>query len=270
MKRLFLSIMTVTLLLLLSFGSVMAANSDTSAISTSLTGQRGQSVSLDLCLNNPDSQDHTWSISADSPINNYHPVLMLDGLAVSEIQIPAGQAVNVTLTLDIPADHPEGNTALTADFTDENQTLYSYYFWLNVSNDYGLTVSNQLNNLTATSGQSFNIQIDLTNTGALKQEDISLDFGLPSKWVVENITPQKMSLNAQESGSFDVQIFVPSTQAAGTSKIDVTGTSAYGQSETVTIPVDVKSSSSFGIIALILIVISIIVTFVFFKKYGRR
>ena len=269
MKKSLWTLMVLIFLMTSSLG-VMAATDGSTQVLPVITATKGETIQYDLYLQNNQSSVMTLNLVTDNLINAYHPQMLKDGYPLDTFTIEAGMGGIMTLALTIPDNQPIGETLLAITLVDQKGINHGSQLWISVNNDYCLVQSNQISNLSATSGKSFTLQLDVTNTGALVQDQIVPAFDLPSKWVVESVSPATMTLNQGETGSFQVQIYVPPTQSSGSNHLDVTMTSPYTTSYAETIPVNVTSSSSYGLFAIVLIIVAALGTLIYFKKHGRR
>ncbi len=101
-------------------------------------------------------------------------------------------------------------------------------------------------------------------------EGIGITADLPYKWVVESVTPEKLSLSPGESGAFRVGMMIPATQGSGNAEIGISAGNAEVQSQTLTIPVKVTANVNFALIIIGCVVAVGFATLIYFRKHGRR
>ncbi|MGB3367570.1 MAG: NEW3 domain-containing protein [Acidaminobacteraceae bacterium] len=258
------------LLVVVFYQSVFASSSDELIMMPSESAMKGDIISYNLLVDNADIAEHTFVLRESSSQQSYIPTLLIDGVMMNQLKIGAKSKQLATIQLKVPSEVQVGNTIIPISFVDEMGKYYSYFINIQINNDYALEITNQLNNLSVITGNSLSIQVDVSNTGAIAQDMIGLEYNLPSKWVLETVEPKTLTLEPGESGSFNVKIKVPSSQTAGTSNIDIKSSSQYVTSQLLTIPVTVSSNNSFGLIALVLIIATGFGTITYFRKHGRR
>jgi uncharacterized membrane protein len=257
-------------MLLMMSQSVYAASDSVVQMTPEINAIRGESIVYDVLLSNESATDHQISMVVEDSNSAYSPVLLQDNKVVTTIELASSSKLTVALQVTVPDNLSEGHTVIHLKLSDELGTIYDYPISIRISNDYALDITNQITNAQVISGKSFELQVEVTNTGALALETIKVEGNLPRKWVIESSSPEKVSLQSGETGTFNLKVFVPSSQTSGKSDVEFVAVSDHVSSEPLIIPVTVSTNQSFGMFAMVLIILAGLGTWFYFRKHGRR
>jgi uncharacterized membrane protein len=153
-----------------------------------------------------------------------------------------------------------GQYVASIDLTAIVKAKFSYSM---VTPDYKL-------NMTAAAGKANHFTIELQNTGSAPLEDISFSASKPSDWTV-TFSPDKVtSLAAGQTQQEDVVITPPEGKTvAGDYSITLRSSNAQ-VSSSMDVRVTVETSSIWGVVSIVIIVVVIAGLAVLFLRLGRR
>ena len=141
---------------------------------------------------------------------------------------------------------------------------------ITINKDYAITLVSDVNQLESLNGSTFSVQVVVTNTGNKTLENIVIMADLPYKWGVKSVSPETFSLAPKESTAVEVEVVIPSSQTAGNTKISLTAENDMARSEAISIPVKVTAKVNFALFFGGAVVLVALVTFIYFRKHGRR
>lgn len=138
--------------------------------------------------------------------------------------------------------------------------------------EFSMTTDSGKLSTTATSGKDNHFSINLKNTGSAALENIDLTVSKPDNWKV-TFSPDKdkvTSLGAGQTQQEDVIITPPSGKTVAGDYIITLNASNSQVSSNMQVRVTVETSSVWGIVSIIIIVIVIAGLVVLFLRLGRR
>ncbi len=240
-------------------------------------GTSDTSFSFSTDLINNGLKTRSYSLSASAPSGwtvRFTPASDSTQIAGIEVEPGSTQGINVSVTPPGTVEAGEYDISLSAVSAEE--TL-STDLKVIITGTYGLELSTPTGLLSfdAHAGEEKNVVLSITNTGNVDLQEVSLNSTLPSDWTV--------SYDLGEEGSENIISSIP----AG-STVEVTATVTPGQDavtgdysavftvsndeadDSAEFRVSVKTSTLWGIVALLLIAAVCGGVWYMFRKYGRR
>jgi uncharacterized membrane protein len=129
---------------------------------------------------------------------------------------------------------------------------------------------NQLYNTSVQSGKDNIYSIEVTNLGSAPIENITFDSTHPDGWEIK-YTPDKLeALKTGDPKVIDVNIKPPAKTVAGDYMITLRVSGKQASADKMDIRVTVKTSTIWGWVGVIIIIIVVAGLFVVFMRFGRR
>ena len=266
---------SLTLLILLPFlmGAalpVMALEPGATLLMPDLSVVPGGEAGSRVTVENTDGKAHVWQISITGLSDGYQASCLLEGKAVEKIEEKATEKKVLEIRLSSPANASttDGAFRLSLLREDGQETIMPLSF--SMDRTYSLETVPSANRIEVMNGKGVGFDVSVVNTGSKDLTKVGLQVELPYKWVLEKITPVETTLKSGESGLFHVRLSVPVTQASGNFTLKVIGTSNEVTGSVTAIPVQVAASAGYAIWILGMLLLVAVLTFLFFRKHGRR
>ena len=208
----------------------------------------------------------------------WKPTITFTGKEISSIPIgpmnygsPDSKTLSVSLspnqgTLPDPGEY---KLTLKATAGQLNQTIDLTAV---VKAKYQFSMSTDTGNLAtrATAGKDSHFLINLKNTGSVPLEDLNLSVSKPESWKV-TFSPEKIaSLGAGQSIQEDVTISPPSGKTVAGDYMITISSSNSQVSSSMDVRVTVETSSIWGLISIVIIIVVVAGLAFLFMKLGRR
>jgi uncharacterized membrane protein len=247
-----------------------AQEDTTTSIQSFLSGNKGESVTYSFEIINNDSLEHSYIVEKSEQSNLYQVQLVTTGNENNPIVLGSNDKKVAKLNLIIPKDSTLNSDEIKLNLIRDDSMKIGLSLSLEIKNDYGLVVVNQMKNLSGISGKSMTVDVVVQNSGHLDLNHIALEYNLPSKWVIESVSPADINLKSGEMGSFSIKLLIPSSQSPGNSNLEIKGISDQISSDSIVMPIKVSKNVTYGFFALGLLIIAVMITLLAFKKHGRR
>lgn len=250
---------------------------DTSGGSVSMTtdfpalkGDSSKTFQFTLRLTNDTSQELTFSLSGVGPDGWTVDVAPTGQDQAANAVVAAGAKSNIKVTVDPPqfadaGQYPITVTADAGDYKAETPLL------VELTGSFGMTMTTPDGrlNTTATAGNATTFPVVVTNTGTAPLVGVKLSGTAPTGWKVEfdTETIDQVPVGGQATAN---AIITPSGNAVAGDYV-VTLTARTDQvNQSMQVRTTVETSSTFGYIAIGLIVLVLVGLFLVFRRYGRR
>ena len=240
------------------------------SISFTSNSTPGNETVFNILVKNADNKPHKFTLNVSNIDKKIPFNYFADDKVINEISLSSNDSKSVTLKVNIPKDYSEKIIYFNAFVKRDDGPTYTLPGSIVLDNVYSIKLTSQINNISVISGQSFELEMGVKNTGLKELNKVNLNIKAPYKWVVENLSSDNIKLKPGESYIFKTKIFVPQTQVSGSNVLKVQAISDNATSQFIEIPVLVKSNPNYFYIILILLFTSIIGTLIYFKKHGRR
>ncbi len=185
--------------------------------------------------------------------------------------IAGGDKSTVSVTATPPADVASGQYPIGVQVTSQNGPSGSIQLTANVTGAAGLdaaTADGRLN-LSGHANHDSKEAITVTNTGTAPLTKVSLTATPPSGWQVTFDPPSIDSIDAGQSAQVTADIKPAKDALSGDYNVSVAVNGA-SKSKSLDLRYTVKTSRSWGLLGIALIVVAVVVLAGVIRKVGRR
>ena len=231
----------------------------------------GTSFSFDMTLINNRAAAQSYSLSAEAP-SGWQVSFVPSGESsqVASINVEAGSSQGLTATITPPDGLKEGEYTIPCTAISADETL-SADLSVTITGSYEVELSTPSGNLSfdAYANDEKTITLSVTNNGNVDLQNLNLTSSAPTGW---EVTFDESTINLLEAGSTkEVSAHVTPGENVMTGDYVTTITvSTEETSDSAEFRVSVKTRTSWGMIAVGIILILVIFLARIFKKYGRR
>ena len=231
----------------------------------------GTSFSFDATLVNNGGSAQSYSLSAEAP-SGWQVSFTPSGESsqVASIEVEAGSSAGLTIDVTPPETITEGEYTIPCTAVSASETL-STDLVVTITGTYDLTVSTPSGNLSldayANTEESFTLTV--TNTGNVDLSNINLSSSLPTDWEADFSESTIDTLEAGATKEVTVNL-TPSSDAITGDYVATITASTDEASADASFRVSIKTHTSWGIAAVVIILALLACLGVVFKKYGRR
>lgn len=234
-------------------------------------GASGTSFSFDTTLVNNRGTNQSYSLSAQTP-EGWQATFTPSGetSAVASLSVDAGASQGLTVSVTPPENVEKGDyeipiTAVSADDTLKTTLTVS------ITGTYAMTLStpDQRLSFDAYENKESTVTLSVTNTGNVDLTNLNLSSSAPTDWEVRF---SESTIDTLEAGATkEVTAFVkPGKNAVTGDYVTSISISNEQASANADFRVSVKTSTTWGIAAIAIIIVLVGVLGAIFKKYGRR
>ena len=234
-------------------------------------GVSGTSFSFETTIVNNRSTNQTYSLSADAP-DGWQVTFTPSGESanVASLSVDAGGSQVMTVGVLPPENVEKGEYTIPCAAVSANDTL-ALDLTVEVTGTYALTLSTPDGRLSfdAYENKEASVTLNVTNTGNVDLTNLNLTSSAPTDW---EVTFSESTIDTLEAGATkEVTAYVTPCENAVTGDY-VTSISASNSetSASADFRVSVKTSTTWGIAAIGVIVVLVLGLGFIFKKYGRR
>jgi len=222
-------------------------------------------------LTNNSSKDQSYSLGAKAPEGwevSFTP--SSDSKQIASISLQAGKSQGLDVEIKPPRAVKAGKYNIPIAAVSADETLETELQVI-ITGTYSIALSTPSGrlNMEAYAGKESSITLRVTNTGSADLKDINFSSSEPSNWSV-TFKPEKLDV-LQAGQSQEIKAFVkPSSRAiAGDYAVKVTASTNETNDE-AELRVMVKTSTIWGIIGVLIIIVLVGGLYWIFKVYGRR
>lgn len=253
-------------------GKTLPQQLSLSADFPSLEGTASTQFNYVLTIRNISATDILVNLKVDAPSG--FDVRFFEEYGSKElntIPIQAGQSKNISAKITPPENTAAGtyNVAITA-FTDSASARQNLS--LIIKGKPALTLSGPEGRLSldANAGKEKIIEVTVKNTGSAEAQNISLSSSAPSNWKIV-FDPDKIdSIAANQESKVKVHITPAGNALAGDYMINMSARSEENISTSQDFRVTVRTSTLWGIVAVLIIAVTVLVAVLAIRRYGRR
>jgi uncharacterized membrane protein len=236
-----------------------------------LKGQADAKFEFSIDVSNKSETDKNFTLSAQAPEKwetNFKPAY--EQKQISSLRIKGGQNQSVSVEVTPPKDSAAGTYPIIVSIgSGEKKVEVKLAIVLSGTYQLDAGTPTGLLSLDANVGKTSNLSIFVKNTGSAVNRNISFNSFKPENWKVE-FKPEKIeSLEPGALKQVEVSI-TPSAQSLVGDYSVAVSVEGEKSSKTVELRVNVKTSSAWGWIGLILIVLVIAGLGGLFLRLGRR
>ncbi|MCC8047031.1 MAG: NEW3 domain-containing protein [Clostridiales bacterium] len=263
---------TDTLTLTLNVAAEVRGESSFTSEYPEQQGATGTSFSFDATLVNNRTTDQTYSLSTETPTGWSVSIVPSDdtSTAIASIDVTAESSQGLTITVTPPETVEQGDYTIPVTASSANETL-SMELSINITGTYdiSLSTSDGLLSFDAYENKASSVTLVITNNGNVDLTDVTLSSSAPTDW---EVTFSESTIETLEAGaSAEVTAYVTPCEDSitGDYETDIT-VSTSETSDTAAFRVSVKTSSTWGFVAIGIIVLLVIALGLIFRKFGRR
>lgn len=234
-------------------------------------GATGSTFSFDTTIVNNRATAQTYSLSAELPTGwqaSFTP--SGESAAVTSLPVEAGASQGVTVTVTPPESVEKGDYEIACSAVSSGDTLKTA-LTVSITGTYSLALStpDQRLSFDAYANKQASVTLSITNTGNVDLTNINLTSSAPTDW---DVTFSESTINTLEAGATkEVTAYVTPTKDAITGDYVTSITAGNSESSaSADFRVSVKTSTTWGIAAVAIIVVLVCALAAIFKKYGRR
>ena len=255
-----------------------------SADSTILEKESGKSFNFGVQLKNDGTEDHWFEFFIEQPDSGTPATPAMGwGTSVTEgyggdkiknLLVKAGQSKQLEVILEPVIPMTPGEYSILFGASSDNDTNAKIQLTAKVTGTYELDIhppeEDPRLNFSATAGKTTHVTLVVENNGSTTLKNISFfSRRMPSDWTV-TFTPDMIeSLESNESRKVDIAIEPTGKAIAGDYMIGFEA-NGYNCSDTIEYRVKVETSSAWGWIGLIIVIVVILGLFGIFYKLRRR
>jgi uncharacterized membrane protein len=233
----------------------------------------GDKIYYDVHLKNLQSSENVYNLSVSGLPDSWYyrfkeTAASTDEMA--EVVVPASSEKSLVLEIVPPYNVAEGDYNFTATVGSGDGTKIDKGLTLKLKSGSGMTVTTSKLAYDAKPGQSFNIDIYVTNNGrGAALTNVYPDVKAPDGWTVVVSPNRTNSIKAGESQKFTLSIVPPGNIVASDYEVDANVKSDQAETDKV-YRVTVSTESYIPYIGAGLILVVLVGLVLMYKKYGRR
>ena len=234
-------------------------------------GASGTSFTFNTTLLNNSAADQSYSLSAEAPQGwqvSFQP--SGESTNVASVDVPSAGSQGLTVSVTPPENVEAGEYTIPVSAVSANDSL-STELKVTITGTYSLALStpNELLSFDAHANRESDVTLTVTNNSNVDLQNITLTSSAPSGW---NVSFDTSSIDVLEAGATqEVTAHVTPGDASMTGDHVTTFTASCSEtSADAQFRVSVKTSTVWGLVAVVIIVALIAAVAAVFKKYGRR
>ena len=237
-----------------------------------LQGGASTSFSFNTDLTNSSAEDRYYSLTADIPTGwqvSFRPASASSDIA--SLTIASGQSQSLTISVKPPADVKAGEYTIPCAAVSAADSM-SLDLKVIITGSYSLVLSTKDGRLNADAqvGKESPVTLVLVNTGSTDLTDITLKSTLPTNgWAVRFDQASIDSLAAGASQEIVAYIQPDARAVTGDYAASISAESQQAKTS-LDLRVAVKTSTLWGIVAVVIIVLLAGGLYLVFRKFGRR
>ncbi len=269
-KKVLLLLSISTVLFLPSLSSVFAAEISNTGFSAGCILSPGENKTVPLFIQNNDSGVHNYQMTAGGAANSYEVYFASDGAPTKTITVQPGANAEIDLNISLKGNASTNADKLYVKAIREDGKENNINLSVLINKDYALSVSSMQNKIDILNGKTAEVTFSVLNNGSKELKSVKLEPDLPYKWIASQGSDTGISLKPGETGTLKMTVEVPSSQVAGNFSAKFKAVSDETNSDQISIPVIVKTSSNiaYWMIGALLFIAGF--TLIQFKRHGRR
>lgn len=236
-------------------------------------GPSGTTFSFSTTLINNGLKTQSYSLSSNAPAGwsvSFTPSGETTNVAGIEVEPGNSQGLNVSV--EPPEGVEAGEYDISCSAVSADETL-STDLKVVITGTYGLTVSTPDGRLSfdAYANQESDLTLDVTNTGNVDLQNILLTSSLPTGWTATFDLEENMITSLPAGNTTQVIVHVTPDSDAITGDYVASFTASCDEtSASADFRVSVKTSTVWGVVAILVIICTVGGVGYVFRKYGRR
>lgn len=238
---------------------------------SSLAGSNSTTFKFSTTITNDTTSDQTYSLSANVPQGwtaTFTP--SYETQQVASISVTAGNSQGVDVSITPSASAPAGKNTITCTAVSAQATL-SLDLEVQITGTYKMTMATQSNVLSgsSTAGSDAAVALTITNSGSVDLNNVNLTATAPTNWTVTFDQPTISTIAAGQAQTVTAHIKSASNAIVGDYNVYFSAATNETNSQLV-YRLSLQTSSTWWIIAGIVIVALAVGLTVLFTKLGRR
>lgn len=237
-------------------------------------GASGTSFSFSTTLINNGLTPKSYSLSSNAPMGwkvRFTP--SADSTTIAGIDLEAGESKGITVSVVPPENIEAGTYDISCSAVSSDETLKTD-LQVVITGTYGLAVSTPDGRLSfdAYSNKVSDVTLNVTNTGNVDLENVSINSSAPSGWTVTYSNLDENVISSIPAGTTTEVIahVEPGNDTITGDYITSFTASSTGVSGSADFRVSVKTSTLWGAVAILIILATAGGLGYVFRKYGRR
>ncbi|HIR14887.1 MAG TPA: hypothetical protein IAB31_13310 [Candidatus Choladousia intestinavium] len=260
-----------TLALEVTVGQVEVGQSTFTSEYPEQQGATGTTFTFDMTIVNNRSTDQSYSLSAETP-SGWQATFTPSGEStnVASLNVEAGSSQGVTVTITPPESVETGDYTIPCSAISADDSLTADLL-VTITGTYGVELSTPTGNLSldAEANQEKAVTLSITNTGNVDLANLNLTSSAPTDWEVRF---DSSTIDTLEAGATqEITAYITPAENAITGDYVTSLTISNDEvSDTAEFRVSVQTPTTWGIVAICIIVVLVAALAYIFKKYGRR
>ena len=236
-------------------------------------GTAGTNFTFSTTLINNGLKTQSYSLSSNAPSGwgvSFTPTG--ETAKVAALEVESGASKGMTVSVTPPEGVGAGEYDISCSAVSAEETL-DIGLKVVITGSYGLKVSTPDGRLSfdAYAGRSSDVTLNITNTGNVDLENVTLNSSLPTGWTVTYNTENNMIPSIPAGSTTEVIAHVKPSSEAVTGDYVNTFTAACEQTQSsADFRVSVKTKTVWGVVAVLIILCTAGGLGYVFRKYGRR
>ncbi len=234
-------------------------------------GTSGTSFSFSANIVNNRSTNQTYSLAAEAP-TGWQVTFTPSGESanVANLSVDAGGSQGMTIGVVPPEEVEKGEYTIPCTAISASDTL-NLDLTVEITGTYGMEVSTPDGRLSfdAYADKDSTVTLNVTNTGNVDLSNINLTSNAPTDWEVSFSESTIDVLEAGATTAVTATVKPVENAVTGDYVVSISARNAE-TSANADFRVSVKTSTTWGIAAVAVIVVLICALAAIFKKYGRR
>ena len=236
-----------------------------------LEGTSTTTFNFAMNLTNNSSDDQAYSLSADAPEGwTVSFISTSDSTQIASLNVASGEKAGLQAKITPAADATAGEYTIKCTAASGQETV-STDAVINIKGSYkmSITTPSQTLNADAYAGKETAVAFYIQNSGSADLKNISLTSEAPSGWSVRF---DPTSVDTIAAGQYtQVTAYISAASDAITGDYVVTLNAKSDDASTSSdFRVTVKTSTTWGLVGVIIIVALVLALSLIFKKFGRR
>lgn len=236
-------------------------------------GESGTSFSFSTTLINNSLTTRSYSLSSNAPAGwtvGFTP--SAESTKIAGIDVESGSSAGVTVSVNPPADVEAGEYDISCSAVSANETLTTDLKVV-ITGTYGLSVGTPDGRLSfdAYANQESDLTLNVTNTGNVDLENVSINSSVPANWIVTYDLEDNMIKSLPAGSTTEVIAHVKPGSDVITGDYAATFSASTAETSVdADFRVSVKTKTVWGIVAVAIILGTVGGLGYVFHKYGRR
>lgn len=233
----------------------------------------GDKIIYDIRLKNLQSKENTYKLSVSGLPDSWYYRFKEDPSStdeMAEVIVPSTSEKSLSLEIVPPYSVAEGEYNFTAIVTAPDGTMINRSFSLKLKSGSGMTVTSSKLAYDAKPGQTFDIDVYVTNSGrGSALTNVALEATAPSGWIVQVSPNRTNSIKAGEMQKFTISVMPPGNIVASDYEVSINVVSDQAEKEK-DFRITIKTESYIPYIGGGIILLVLVGLVLMYRKYGRR